>query len=190
MSKSVLDLIIHPVRLQILQLLSLRQMTTQEISAALPDVATSSLYRHLKQLLDSGMIAVAETNQVRGIEEKVYALAQTPHLSDPALFADMTPEDHLRFFMMYAASLIQGFSNYVHHTSEIDPLADRMGYTETLFWASAEEMDDFARALNEALVPLVQQGPGDGRKLRKIGMVLHPMFMPEEGKGTPEDSTT
>lgn len=182
MSKSVLDLIIHPVRLQIIQLISLRQMTTQEIGAALPDVATSSLYRHLKQLLDSGIIAVVETNQVRGIEEKVYGLAEAPVLGDPSIFAEMGPDENLRYFMMYVASLIQGFSNYAYHSPNLDPLADGVGYSEIMLWATAEEVAALGNTLNEVLLPLVQQGPGDGRRLRKVGLVLHPVFLPEEGE--------
>ena len=191
MGNSILDLIIHPVRLQIVQLLSVRQMTTQEISSALPDVATSSLYRHLKQLLDSGMIAVADRNQVRGIEEKVYTLAQSPHISDPAVFMELTREEHLRYFVMYAAALIQGFSNYVHHTPELNPFTDRVGYTEGLVWATPEQIDDLGKTINTALLTLMQQGPGEGRTLRKVGLVLHPIFLPSEGNGgtdeTPEE---
>ncbi len=185
MSDSILDLIIHPVRLQIMQLLTLRQMTTQEIGAALPDVPTSSLYRHLKQLLDSGLLTVAESHQVRGIEEKVYALAQSPHLSDPALFASLTPEEHLHYFTMYAAALIQGFASYVRHSPHIDMLADRVGYTEALVWATDEELDAFGAALNTALLPLMQRGPGEGRRLRKVGVVVHPFFFPE---GAPDET--
>lgn len=185
MSDSILDLIIHPVRLQIMQLLTLRQMTTQEIGAALPDIPTSSLYRHLKQLLENDLITVAESHPVRGIEEKVYSLAASPHLSDPALFAALSPEEHLHYFTLYAAALIQGFASYVRHTPEIDLMADRVGYTEALIWATTEELDAFGAALNAALLPLMEQGPGAGRRLRKVGVIMHPFFFPE---GAPDNA--
>ncbi|MBN2472034.1 MAG: helix-turn-helix domain-containing protein [Anaerolineae bacterium] len=191
MPDTILDLIIHPVRLQILQLLTLRQMTTQEIGAALPDVPTSSLYRHLRQLLKSDLITVAESHQVRGIEEKVYALARSPHLIDPAQFAALTPEEHLHYFTMYAAALIQSFAGYVRHTPEVDYVTDRVGYTEALVWATPEEFDTFGAALNTALLPLMKQGPGAGRRLRKIGVIAHPVVWPAaEGEGEgPDDDT-
>ena len=64
------DLIIHPVRLRIMQALTNQTLTTQEITDELGDVPKSSVYRHLKMLLDGGLIAVAETNLVKGIGEK------------------------------------------------------------------------------------------------------------------------
>ena len=40
------DLIIHPIRLRILQLLSREPLTIRKLVQLMPDVAKSSLYRH------------------------------------------------------------------------------------------------------------------------------------------------
>ncbi|GAB4572966.1 MAG: hypothetical protein Kow0077_13870 [Anaerolineae bacterium] len=187
MSSSLIDLIVHPVRLQILQLLSVRQLTTQEISAALPDVPVSSLYRHLKRLRASGLIAVAETKSVRGIQEKVYRLAGSPHVG-PEAAAEMTPADHLRTFIMYTAALIQGFAGYVHNTPDVDPVRDQVGYTEALFYATPEQLADLIQALNARLKPLLEQGPGEGRRLRKLGVITHPVMSPDPEVSTEDDA--
>jgi predicted ArsR family transcriptional regulator len=39
------------------------------------------LYRHIKKLLDGGMIEVAETHAVKGTPEKTYRLLQTPNIT-------------------------------------------------------------------------------------------------------------
>ncbi|MBN2471734.1 MAG: helix-turn-helix domain-containing protein [Anaerolineae bacterium] len=179
MTHPVLDLVIHPVRLRILQMLTLRPLTTQAIGEALPDVPTSSLYRHIKQLLDGGLITVLETNQVRGIEERVYTLAQSPSMAGPEDFLSLPPDEHVRYFTLFATALIQGFTNYVFaRDGEHDLMADRVGYTDMLFYASTEQMDALGNAINSQLRPLVEQGPGEGRTLRKISVITHPVPVP------------
>ena len=116
--KKKADLLIHPIRLQILQTLTNGSLTTQEISDALPSIPKSSIYRHLRLLLTGGMIKVAETRSVRGIQEKVYRLLQAPHLG-PEDVAGLTREDHLGYFTTYTATLLQGFADYLDSISKI-----------------------------------------------------------------------
>lgn len=182
MSKSLLDLILHPVRLRILQALSVENLNTQQISEALPDVPTSSIYRHLKLLLDNNMIAVAGTRMVKGIEEKTYRLVQPPRIDDPAVMAELTADEHIHYFTMYASSLIQSFAAYVQSQQKTDMLADRVGYSEGLVYASTEEIDELGKIINEAVMKLAANKPGEGRRLRKIGLVFHPVIVPGQAE--------
>jgi hypothetical protein len=58
--------------------------------------------------------------------------------------------------------------------SELDSAADRDGYTEVSVHASMAELDKFAAALNQAVLDLIDNRPGDGRRRRKIAFVTHP----------------
>ena len=176
MSLSKSDLILHPVRFRILQTIAADSLTTQEIDDRLPDVPKSSLYRHLRMLLKGEMVEVAETRLVNGIQEKVYRLAQRPYLSAEDV-TGMTAEEHLRTFTNYVMTLLHGFTEYLDEAGEMpDLLADRVGYTEVNFWANDAEMDQFQAALNEAILPFVQQEQGgNGRRRRKVALVIHPI---------------
>lgn len=178
MDKTYTDLIIHPVRMRILQLLILRPLTTQQISDALPGVPTSSIYRHLKLLLDNAVIQVSDTRQVRGVAEKTYSIVMSPRISDPEAFTDFSPEEHLHYFSMFAVSLIQSFGEYIHHTPDPDLIADRAGYTEAMFYASDEDMDRLVTTLNTILVEIAHKDPGEGRRLRKLSTISHPLIEP------------
>lgn len=173
------DLILHPVRLQILQTLPNTPLTTQEIAARLPTIPASSIYRHLKKLLDSELIEVVETRPVRGVQEKVYQLRQSPRLS-AADMAEATQEDHLRYFTAYVATLLQAFSNYLNTAAPIDLIADRTGYTEVTFYSSRAEFDQIQAAINQALLPQMQHPPLEGRVLRKLAVITHPVLDPAE----------
>ncbi len=121
--------------------------------------------------------AVAAARLVNGIQEKTYHLAQPPFLS-PDDVADISPEQHGQYFATYVLSLLQGFQHYLAQKKAsgvpLDLLADRVGYSDAAFYASTEEIDLLGRAINEALIPLLQNSPGPGRHKHKIAIITHP----------------
>ena len=179
------DLIIHPIRLQILQALTGQSRTTREIAQALPGVAKPSIYRHLRELLEGGIVEVAETRRVRGVDEKNCRHAQAPHLTQEDV-AGMSRDEHLRYFNSFAAMLMQGFAGYLDAAlqeaarsgSEPDFLGDRAGYTEMTFYASTEELDAFRETLNRSLTHLASLPPSPERKHRKLAFISHPLGEP------------
>ena len=167
------EMVIHPVRLRILQSLAGGPKTTQQIAEQLSDVPVSSLYRHIKLLLNSEFITVAEIHVVQGIQEKVYELNRPARLG-PDDMAGISAEDHLRYFTNYLMVLLRGFSGYLFSSTEPDFAADRTGYTELSFWATQEEVDAFTASINEALKPLIKNKADEGRRRRRIAIILFP----------------
>lgn len=172
------DLILHPVRFRILQALPGETLTTQEIADRLLDVPKSSIYRHLKLLLEGDMIAVAEAQLVNGIQEKTYKLAQPAHLSADDV-ANLSAAEHVQFFTTYMMNVLREFADYVEKTEaemgSLDLLADKVGYTEALFYASPEELDTLHAAVNAAFAKIAANGPGNGRVRRKFAFISHPL---------------
>lgn len=169
---SKIELIIHPVRIRIIRALFQGPQTTQELDELLPDVPTSSLYRHLRLLLKGELIGVAETRLVQGIQEKVYELAQMPRLTRDEMVS-VSKEDHLRYFTTFMAILLQGFDEYLE--SDPDFQTDMFGYTELAVWATPEEFTKFSEKLNAALLPLLRNSKGDGRKQYQLATIIYPM---------------
>jgi DNA-binding transcriptional ArsR family regulator len=176
------DLIIHPLRLQIFQVLANQSLTTSEISQALPWIPQASLYRHLRMLLDNNMIEVQETRVVRGVQEKVYQLARPYHLNAQDV-QNFTKEEQFNFFTIYAASLLKDFHDYLATSPpDLDYLADQAGFTETTFFANDQEMEKFRSALIQALNELKRYHPASDRRLRKLAIVSHPVSGKETEK--------
>lgn len=170
------DLILHPIRFRILETLIGESLTTQEIANRLPEVPKSTIYRHLKLLLESDVIVVDETHQVRGAMEKTYRLNQSIHLGVEDM-ANMTPEEHVAYFRTYAMTVIQGFSNFVHSAAvddTIDMMRHRAGYSEAFVFATTHELDEVFAAINKALVALAGNRPGEDRHKHKIVLITHP----------------
>jgi hypothetical protein len=55
-------------------------------------------------------------------------------------------------------------------------LADYVGYNDVAFWATTAELDAMVAAINQAVMPLLQNGPGNGRRKHKLATITHPIF--------------
>src|SRR5215472_10164628 len=104
------DLLLHPVRLRIVQaFLGDRALTTSDLAAELADIPPASLYRHVARLVDAGVLAVVAERRVRGALERTYVLrlqAATVGLDDVEA---MTADDHRQAFMAFVAGLLGDF---------------------------------------------------------------------------------
>jgi DNA-binding transcriptional ArsR family regulator len=169
------DLILHPVRMRIIMALAGRQMTPRQLSAAMPDVAPATLYRHLKAMTEGGVLAVVDEHAVRGTLEKVYALAQpeAAHLSEGDL-AGADRDDWMRLFTAFVVTLLGDFARYLEREN-LRPAADGLGFHKYPVYMSDEEFAAFARALSELLLPYFEAAPGRQRRLFSL------IIMPEDG---------
>lgn len=179
MDPNSIELIMHPARFRILQALSGEELSTGELDERLPEIATSSLYRHLKLLLDAGFVEVAESRSVKGTLEKVYRLAASPRFG-PEQAAHMTADDHLRLFTAFMLDIYREFAAYLAREAAAGAtLATAvMGYTEAPFYATREEIMCAMSALNQALAPLLENKPGPERVCYRLATVLHSLEKP------------
>ncbi|GIK28103.1 MAG: helix-turn-helix domain-containing protein [Chloroflexi bacterium] len=183
MPSQALALIVHPVRLRILQALVRRERTTHQIADALPDVPVSSLYRHLRLLLEGGYIEIASTRSVNGIEEKTYQLSD----SKPALLADQDFEGLDKAGLQQVFSLLTGmiltsFHAYLDATPDPDWKRDRLSCAEFTFFATPDEYDALWTQVWDLLQSAETRPAAAGRVPRKIAIAGYP------GVSDPSDS--
>src|SRR5579862_8120080 len=110
----VADALVHPIRLRIVMALIEKRLTTRQIAAILPDVAQASLYRHIRKLSATGILRVVDETPVRGVVEKVYALAESAGTVSEDDLKQMSKEEHIHLFAAFTTSLLTQFRNFVH----------------------------------------------------------------------------
>jgi DNA-binding transcriptional ArsR family regulator len=168
------DLLLHPVRLRILQaFLGDRAMTTAELRAELPDLAPASVYRHVARLVDAGVLSVVGERQVRGAVERTYVLrvaAATVNLDE---LDRMSHEDHRQAFMAFVAGLLGAFDRYLSR-NDIDLLRDGVSYRMAALWLDDNELAELLRDLARVIQPRLANAPKRGRRRRILGSVLLP----------------
>lgn len=170
---TAMDLLLHPVRLRIVQALVGRSLTPLELKERLGDVAQATLYRHINQLAEGGLIEVVDERRVRGGVERTYAVISEAVTLEQSDLGGVTADDHFRYFATFVGTLLADFSAYLE-TSELDLAADRVGYRQVPLWLSDEEFDQLASELGEAFQKRAAYGPAPGRRRRLITSIVMP----------------
>ena len=171
------DLLLHPVRLRVVQaFLGDRTLTTAHLRAELPDVPAATLYRHVAVLADAGVLAVVGERKVRGAAERSYRLDLAAASVGPGDAAAMTAEDHRRAFTAFAATLMADFDRYIGRASPDggapDLAGDRVGYRQAAVWVTDEEFDELAADL-AAVVKARMANQPDGARRRRLVTTVH-----------------
>jgi hypothetical protein len=175
------DLLLHPVRLRIVQaFLGDRALTTTELRAELPDVPAASLYRQIARLVDAGVLGVVSERRVRGAVERTYILRLAAAHIGVGELEKMTVDDHRQAFIAFVAGLLGDFDRYLAG-GDIDLLRDGVSYNLTGMWLDDEELRDLLRDIARVFEPRLANAPKPGRKRRILGSVLLPGGSDTEG---------
>ncbi len=167
------DVLLHPVRLRVVQaLLGDRSLTTARLAAELPDVPKPTLYRHIAALVDAGVLRVAGERPVRGAVERTYRLDEARASADPAAAGDMTDQEHRASFAVFTAGLVAAFEAFLAERSAMAATEAAFGYRTAALHVPPEEIPDFARRVREAVAPWRE--PTDGAERYLFSTVLIP----------------
>jgi hypothetical protein len=175
------ELVIHPVRLRIIEAVQRQTLTTRQLAARLPDVPQATLYRQIKRLLEGEVLAVAGERLVNGIVEKAYSLREEAgHLSREE-FAAIPPEDHTRYFSFFLGALMTRMDRYLQQET-YDTTAEGMTYFQVAMHLTDEEARQFRLDLLEFVGRAGAAEPGPGRRRRVLGAA----FIPDPQEPEPE----
>jgi len=166
-------LLLHPVRLRILQAALGRQVTTSALAAALPDVPTASLYRHVSALIDGGVLEVVAERAVRGARERTLRVVLSAASLEAEDIVGLSAGQHLDGVTAFLGGVLQAASEYLAAPGA-DPAHDGFGYRQVALWADDEEHASLIAALRELLAAAAERGPGEGRRRRVLTTVLVP----------------
>lgn len=169
------DVLLHPVRLRIVQTLMLeRPMSVAELGEALGDVPQASLYRHVRQLAEAGFLEVVDSRPAGGATEQVYSVASEAVTLGEADLKKATREDHMRYFTAFCATLMGKFERYLQQ-NRIDLAADGVGYRTVPLWLSDEEFHQLIKDMNEPIRAVADNGPAPGRRQRMFSSIVIPV---------------
>ncbi|GHI01513.1 helix-turn-helix domain-containing protein [Neobacillus kokaensis] len=174
MNESIIDVILHPVRMRIIQNLINQQLTPQQLKEILPDIPQASLYRNIKKLVESEVIYIVDEIPNRGTVEKVYSI-QDPNKSliGSEELKQMSKDEHLSLFMKYMANLMGEYERYLNQDN-FDLAADGVTFRQTSLFLSEEELTDFIKELREVYAKYTQYKPENGRRRRTVGTIMIP----------------
>jgi hypothetical protein len=168
------DLLLHPIRLRIVQaFLGDRALTTGALAAELADVPPATLYRQVARLVDAGVLQVAAEQLVRGAVQRTYVLRASAALITPDQVAAMSTEDMRQAFLAFVAGLLGDVDRYLARDG-VDPIRDGASFRLAGLWLDESEFTTLLRDLTRVLQPAAANPPGPGRKRRILATVLLP----------------
>lgn len=161
----IAEVVMNPVRQRIFQYFLLHETgTVKEVKNALPDVPSASLYRHMKILADSSILAVVGENRIRGTVESVYKLNKD---------AMATEDENGNGVQMALLGLCASFAKYFS-TCSADPKKDMLLFTNCTLMLTDEEFTDFLSEINELGLKYMKAEPTADSKTRRITLISSP----------------
>lgn len=168
MKKDLMEIVMNPARQRILQYLIIHgQGSTGEMQQELKDIPPASLYRHVKLLLDGGLIEVMKEERIRGAVEKTYRLIQNPSKDE------IKNQDIGVMFQTGLVSLMTEFSKYFA-TEGNDPVKDMLSFSTSTLMMTDEEFLEFLMKLSTLFGEAIKNKPENGRKPRRMTLISSP----------------
>lgn len=167
------DLLLHPVRLRIVQALVGQQLTALQLVQRLGDVPQATVYRHVRALADGGVLEVAEEVAVQGGVERRWTVAGGSAVVGAEALRGTPDEVHQRRFTTFLGTLLGAFTRAVE-AAPGDPVDEALGYRVTPLWLDDEELEALVARLREVVGEAFANGPAPGRRRRLLATVLLP----------------
>ncbi|NHC42054.1 helix-turn-helix domain-containing protein [Bacillus sp. MM2020_1] len=178
--ESAVDVILHPVRMRIIQFLINQRLTAQQLKELLPDIPQASLYRNLKKLVETGVIHIVDEIPNRGTIEKVYSIENPSKASiGPEDLNKLSKDDHLGLFIKFMANLMGEYERYLNQ-DHIDLVADGVIFRQASMYLSEVEYADLIKELAAVYSKVINNKPQKGRRRRTIATIIIPEQLVEE----------
>lgn len=165
------DLLVHPVRLQILHAFGVGDgaLTHDELVARLGGISPARLQPHLRILVDNGIIEITGEGP-----DALYRVLPEQRRLQPADILSATPADHLRYFTTFVAGLIDNFARFTRRPT-FDSLNSGTSYRQVTLHLTREELQRVVEDFEAIFEREIRNPPGAERR----PMVVTRIIMPE-----------
>ena len=167
------DLLLHPIRLRIVQALVSAPMTPLQLKDRLRDVPQATLYRHINHLADGGLLEIVGERPIRGGIERTYGVVTASVVLSDTELESATTDDHFRYFATFVGTLLADFATYLDSGAPALSV-DRVGYRQVPLWLTDKELDNLVSTMATAVQEHVDNPPAPGRRRRLLTTIVMP----------------
>ena len=161
------EIMLNPIRMRIVQIAAANgKSSASDICEKMPDIPRTTVYRHIKILIDNEILTVVAENKIRGSLERILSLNTAELTKHNTL--DNAKQNVFGFLMQQYAK----FERYFNSESP-DTGRDRLFYNNTVLMMTDEEYDAFVEDLQQLLQKYSFEYTED-RKVRDISIISAP----------------
>lgn len=174
MANATTNLLLHPVRLRILQTLGgADELTNAQLRERLPDIPPATMYRHVATLTRAGVLEVTAERPVRGTVERSYRIRQDAALVDDEARAAMTKDDHRGAVAAFAGAVLADFERYLLR-EDTEPSRENVLYRQGAVWVTDDEFAALVDEIEAAVARRTGSAAGDGRTRHLLSLAFVP----------------
>lgn len=175
MDKGMMECMLHPIRMRIVQEIIKREnVTTKELLEVFSDIPQATLYRNLNRLLKDNIIKIASENKIRGVIEKVYEINVNPYEKVGEIIEENNKKELLNIFYNFNMSLIGDFQNFLED-EEVDLMKEIFGFRSYSAYLTDDEAKEMMIEIRECIAKRVDNKNLQGRRLRKLSTIIVPV---------------
>lgn len=174
MDRIVAECFKNPVKLEIYMRVKLMgRATAQQLLQQGVQIPPATLYRNLSKLLSDGILRVAEEHKVRGINEKVYAIAV--EVGDEEIQEQSDEADEKFLLNRVAAAMSEIFKGFasVKSGTHKNKMPNSLIYGSV--YATEDEMQAALGEIEQIIGKLRNNEATCNRKKRSIGFMVTPV---------------
>jgi DNA-binding transcriptional ArsR family regulator len=171
------ELLVHPVRLQILHAFGTgdKALTHDELVTRLRGMPPDRLETHLRILVDNGIVSITgEGPDLR------YRVIPEERRIQPADVLKATPADHLRYFTTFVAGLIDNFARCTRHLP-FDPVNSGTSYRQVTLYLTTDELQRVVDEFETIFSREIENPSGGDRKPMVVTRIIMPEAPLDEG---------
>lgn len=166
--KNINEILINPVRTRIIQVAAEKgNLTANDICELMPDIPRTTLYRHIKLLLDNQILLVVNEEKIRGSLERTLAL------NVEQIQKNNTVENASQLSMQFLLNKLASFQRYFSKP-QANPGRDRIFLNNTVLIMNDAEFDAFLLKMRDLLVSSNHE-MSEGRKARDLSILSTPI---------------
>ena len=174
MNNKIIEHFANPTRSKIfLEIYTGEQITAKKLLEKLPDISQPTLYRHIKSMLDDGIIEVSDEKRIRGVVEKSYSAKFDWAADLERIVTENDGPGYMQVFLQYITGVVGEYRAYCE-SGNVDIANDGAGFMIAPICATDEELQDAMIKIGEIIQPLLTATQTDGRKLRNLCTITTP----------------
>jgi DNA-binding transcriptional ArsR family regulator len=164
----MMDIMLNPLRMRIIQALaSGGNMTTAEICTQVNDVPRTTVYRHIKVLLDHDVLKIVSEEKIRG------SLERTLSINVDTFRRNNTLENASKHAFSFLMAKYEAFHRYIT-SDRANPERDKVFLNNSILMATDKEYDQFLSDLRDLIIKY-SPSYAEGRKPRDFSILSIPV---------------
>ncbi|TDF94727.1 helix-turn-helix domain-containing protein [Paenibacillus piri] len=172
-----IDLLLHPIRMRIVQKLLLgKPMTIAQLAETLGDIPQATLYRHMRLLLEENHVEVVDTKKVSGTEERIFSVKKETLQIPEHEVETISQEDNVRHFSVFHTNLLQQATSYLMETPPQQYKQEGFAYWQTPLHLTDDEFQALVSSMNDCIEKAFQYEKTPERTTR----IFAGMFVPQK----------